>query len=73
MRVIRELSKSKIIILISHRLANVTGANRIYFLCEGQICESGSHTQLMEKNGKYAELFAKQQKLEEINTNEKCL
>jgi len=66
MNVIHELAKEKIIILISHRLANVIGSNCIYFLKDGKISESGSHDQLMKKNGYYAELYNQQTKLEQI-------
>lgn len=64
MRVIHELASEKIVILISHRLANVTSANNIYFLQDGKITESGSHSQLLEKDGLYARLFKKQKELE---------
>ncbi len=64
MAVIRELSKSKIIILISHRLANVVNSNQIYFLQNGKIMESGSHEQLMKIGGEYSKLYKKQEELE---------
>ena len=64
MKVINELSKTKIIILISHRLANVTNSNQIYFLQNGKIIENGSHSQLMNQHGEYAKLFTKQKELE---------
>ena len=64
MQVIKELSKEKIIILISHRLANLQGSKCIYFLQNGKITESGTHSKLVKENGKYTELFAKQKKLE---------
>lgn len=64
MAVIRELSKSKIIILISHRLANVVNSNQIYFLQNGKIIESGSHEQLMKIGGEYSKLYKKQEELE---------
>ncbi len=64
MNVIHELAKKKIIILISHRLANVKDSNCIYFLQDGKITESGTHNQLMKKAGAYAELFIKQKDLE---------
>ena len=66
MAVIRELSKSKIIILISHRLANVVNSNQIYFLQNGKITEEGSHEQLMAKAGEYSKLYKKQKELEDF-------
>ncbi|MCR4940453.1 MAG: ABC transporter ATP-binding protein/permease [Treponemataceae bacterium] len=70
MRVIHELASEKIVILISHRLANVTSANKIYFLQEGNITESGSHSQLLERDGEYAKLFKKQKELESFAKGE---
>ncbi|MCR4735042.1 MAG: ABC transporter ATP-binding protein/permease [Treponema sp.] len=68
MKLIHELAKEKIIILISHRLANAINSNKIYFLKDGRICESGSHKELMEKSGQYAKLFAKQRELEAFSS-----
>ena len=64
MQVIYELAKSKIIILISHRLANVVNSNQIYFLQDGKIIENGNHKQLMKAKGEYSKLFNKQKELE---------
>ena len=64
MAVIRELAKSKIIILISHRLANVVKSNKIYFLQNGKISEEGNHEELMNKKGEYSKLYKKQEELE---------
>lgn len=64
MGVIRELKKSKTVILISHRLANIVEADRIYVLAHGELLESGTHTALLESNGAYARLWNAQQALE---------
>ena len=61
---IHALAKTKTVILISHRLANVTGADNIYVLDKGSVAESGSHTALLAKNGAYAKLWNAQQELE---------
>ena len=66
MNVIKDLSEKKIVILISHRLANVVNSNCIYFLKDGSISESGSQEELMRLNGGYAELFDKQKELEAV-------
>ncbi len=66
MSVIHELAKSKIIILISHRLANVVSSNQIYFLQDGKITEEGSHEQLMKIDGEYSKLYKKQKELEDF-------
>lgn len=66
MSVIHGLAKSKIIILISHRLANVVSSNQIYFLQDGKITEEGSHEQLMKADGEYSKLYKKQKELEDF-------
>lgn len=65
MRNVREMSESKSVIVISHRLANVVPADNIYFMRDGQVRESGSHAYLMERKGEYAQLFNSQKQLEE--------
>lgn len=65
MKNIKEMSESKSVIVISHRLANVVPADNIYFMQDGQVKESGSHNQLMEQKGEYAQLFNTQKQLEE--------
>ena len=64
MREIHALAKTKTVILISHRLANVAGADNIYVLDRGNIVESGSHSQLLAANSAYAKLWNAQQELE---------
>ena len=65
MKNIKEMSENKSVIVISHRLANVVPADNIYFMQDGQVKESGSHRQLMEQKGEYAQLFNAQKQLEE--------
>ena len=65
MRNVKEMSESKSVIVISHRLANVVPADNIYFMQDGQVRESGSHAYLMERKGEYAKLFNAQKQLEE--------
>lgn len=62
--VIRGLAKEKTVLLISHRLANVVGSDCIYMLQNGAVAEAGTHMQLMENNGAYAQLYKQQQELE---------
>lgn len=52
-----ELTKDKAAMLISHRFSTVRMANRILVLEKGQLIEIGSHEELLEKGGRYAELF----------------
>lgn len=61
---IAELAKSKTVILISHRLANVVDADNIYVMQDGNTVESGTHTELLKNNGVYAELYNSQIHLE---------
>lgn len=62
---IKELSKTKTVLLISHRLANVVPSDLIYYMQSGEIKEIGAHSQLMEKQGGYAKLYTAQKELEE--------
>ena len=48
---------NKTVIFISHRLSTTRMADRIYMMEDGEIIEEGSHDQLMQLNGKYAEMF----------------
>lgn len=64
MREIHALAKTKTVILISHRLANVVGSDNIYVMDKGNIVESGNHEVLLQKNGVYAKLWNAQQSLE---------
>ncbi|WP_434793184.1 Putative multidrug export ATP-binding/permease protein [Terrisporobacter petrolearius] len=63
---IYKLAKNKTVIVISHRLANVTKADMIYVLDKGNLVESGKHKELLMIKGKYHELVTHQQNLENI-------
>jgi ATP-binding cassette subfamily B protein len=52
-----ELTKDKTAVLISHRFSTVRMADRILVLDKGELLEDGSHRELLDKNGRYAELF----------------
>lgn len=64
MNVVHELAKTKTVLLISHRLANVVKSDQIYFLKDGEIKESGKHEELMSQNGVYRHLYESQMALE---------
>jgi ABC-type transport system involved in cytochrome bd biosynthesis fused ATPase/permease subunit len=64
LREIHTLAKTKTVILISHRLANVTASSNIYVMEKGVVIESGKHNELLAKNGAYAKLWNAQQSLE---------
>lgn len=61
---IHKLARTKTVILISHRLANVIKADTIYVLDGGNIAEHGSHKELLQKHGLYERLWNAQQALE---------
>lgn len=54
---INQLAKNRTIIFISHRLSTTRIADKIFMLENGEIIEEGSHDELIEKKGKYAEMF----------------
>ena len=58
----REVTENQMANLISHRFSTVRMADQIVVLANGKIIERGSHEQLMDRNGKYAHLFAIQAK-----------
>ena len=68
-----EATKEKTVIYISHRLSSAVLSDKIYVFGDGTVQESGTHDELMNKNGIYAEMFALQAsnyKKEEGSVNE---
>ena len=63
---IRTMAGTKTVILISHRLANVETADRIYVLQGGKVTEAGLHRELLARKGAYARLWNAQQALENL-------
>lgn len=58
------LAKKKSVLLISHRLANITKADMIYAMEQGEVKECGTHEELLRKNGLYQKMWTTQQMLE---------
>ena len=71
MEVIRELAKTRTVLLISHRLSNVAASDRIYLLDQGEIREAGTHEELMKRRGVYCRLYETQKNLEMYGREEK--
>ena len=67
MKKLDDISSDKTIIIVSHRLSTTKKADMIYMFESGTIIESGSHSDLMELNGKYAEMFNLQAAKYKIN------
>ena len=57
---LRELAAGRTVVLITHRMASVREADRIYVLDHGTVAEQGRHEDLMAVNGIYAQLFTLQ-------------
>ncbi|MGB3948941.1 MAG: ABC transporter ATP-binding protein, partial [Bacteroidia bacterium] len=58
---LKRIMKGKTAIIISHRISSVKTADHIIVLEHGRIAEQGTHQQLIEKNGIYAETHRLQQ------------
>jgi ATP-binding cassette, subfamily B, bacterial len=54
---LRTLARDRTVLVITHRLASVRHADRIYVLAHGKVAETGTHADLMALGGKYAELY----------------
>lgn len=70
MTVIHNMAKIKTVILISHRLENVVGSDKILLLDKGKIEESGTHSELMSLNKKYKLMYSTQAELEKYAKEE---
>ncbi len=61
---IQALAQTKTVLLISHRLANVTWADHIYVMEQGNVVEQGTHEELCQAGGRYQQLWQAQMALE---------
>ncbi len=55
-----EACADRTVVFISHRLSSAVPADRVYLFEEGRVVESGTHRELMERGGHYADMFHKQ-------------
>ncbi|MBS0220429.1 MAG: ABC transporter ATP-binding protein [Proteobacteria bacterium] len=60
-----DLAKARTTIVLAHRLSSVIDADRIIVVADGRIADSGTHVDLMSREGPYRQLMAEQIKLEE--------
>jgi len=60
---LKKLSNNNTTLVIAHRLSTVIDADKIIVLDKGQVKEEGSHLELLNKNGLYAEMWQRQQEL----------
>ncbi len=67
---IKALAKTKTVVMITHRLANVTDADRIYCMENGNIAGSGTHEELLEGCSAYSALWKTQKELEDFGKEE---
>lgn len=63
---LREISVDRTTLIIAHRLSTVVDADEILVLDQGQIIERGRHTALLESNGRYAEMWQRQQEVAQV-------
>ncbi|MDI9485873.1 MAG: ABC transporter ATP-binding protein/permease [Bacillota bacterium] len=73
MEIIQKLAETKTIVVISHRMANVVNADRIYVLEGGRVVESGRHRELVAQDGVYTRIYSQQKILEGFAQNREVL
>lgn len=64
------MAETRLVLFISHRLANVKDAGRLLVLNQGHLVEEGRHEELLEKGGMYGDLWKTQAELEQYRGGE---
>jgi len=57
---IKQLLKNRTSFIVAHRISTIKGCDRIMYITDGQIAESGNHEELMQKKGHYYQLYTSQ-------------
>jgi ATP-binding cassette, subfamily B, heavy metal transporter len=65
---LRDLSRGRTTLVIAHRLSTVVDADEIIVLADGRIAERGRHAELIGQDGRYAEMWRKQQEAAAVGT-----
>ncbi|MCI5073754.1 ABC transporter ATP-binding protein [Oricola sp.] len=65
---ITELMKNRTTLVIAHRLSTIMAADRIYLMDKGTVAESGTHEELIQRNGAYTTLFGNDERTERLRT-----
>lgn len=66
---LENLLKDRICFVIAHRLSTIRNATRIAFIQEGRIVEQGSHRELLNRNGQYADMYRQQSLRDSVSTS----
>jgi ATP-binding cassette, subfamily B, multidrug efflux pump len=65
---LREIMRDRTTLIIAHRISTLRDADHIIVMDDGAICEQGNHTELVDRDGLYADLFRRQQLAAELET-----
>ncbi|MFI7673404.1 ABC transporter ATP-binding protein [Actinophytocola sp. NPDC049390] len=66
---LRMLARERTVVLITHRLASVRHADRIFLMHDGELAEQGTHEDLMRLRGRYAELYELQARMHSVTAD----
>ena len=64
---LKEIGENTTTVIVAHRLSTIKDCDKIFFLEEGKIVESGSHVHLLNKNGLYASMYQNQLKEQQMD------
>ena len=64
MRTIEKIGKNTTTIIVAHRLSTIKDCDNIFVLKDGKVIESGSHKELLERNGIYTQMWKSQNQTE---------